>query len=390
MLAPLPARAQSKAATTTPDPRTVHWDDGSLRAGNAMRLDPHFRVQSDLLLTENTDPDDDRFDWARRRIGIDGVLFTRFEFQVERELQDDSPWRDIYGDVRLSQAVRIRAGRFKVPFSTEQTTSAFDLDFLERAPSVSVLSSGRDLGVMVHGRLAHRSLKYEAGLFRSGEGLDLPTPDSRLRTAAGRVTFSPIRDEKDAFTRDLEFGAAIVRSEMPEGLYGAVGHSIGGDRFSEHMYVNGARMRVGVHGLWTAGRLTLRSELLQLTDQRLHQSITGEDLSNLITRGAYVSGVWRVAGKHGQKGPAVDVSARFDRLSFGTANQTDEAFTNPRADHVAPLSQRAWTFGATWIVNRYIKVQGNAIHEQIVDPLNVRDFLVTAPWTSLLRVQFGL
>jgi phosphate-selective porin len=170
---------------------------------------------------------------------------------------------------------------------------------------------------------------------------------------------------------------------MPEGLYGITGRAFDGERFFERMYVNGARTRLGVEGLWSAGRFTMKGELLQLVDERKQQAITGEDLSNLIVRGAYVTGVWRAAGEPGDKSAAVDVSARFDRLAFSSA-------TNPRADHVAPLSQRAWTVGATWTINRCVRVQANAIREQLIDPLGVRDLATLAPWTTVVRIQFGL
>jgi phosphate-selective porin len=385
-----------KGTKKTPDPGTIRWDDGVFRAGDAVRLEPHIRFQTDLLLTDDAEPVDDRFDWARRRIGVDGVLFKRVEFQVERELDSESPWRDVYGDVRISQAIRVRAGRFKIPFSMEHTTSGFDLDFLERATAVTAMSPGRDLGVMVHGRTHNRLLKYEAGVFQHTDSVEVPVDGNRsnvnagLGTLAGRVTIAPVRDDKNKLTRDLQFGASMVRNTMPEGLYGVVGHSLAGDRFFEHMYVNGARSRLGVEGLWSAGRFTLKGELLQLVDERKQQSIEGTDLSDLIVRGSYVSGIWRAYGGHGQKHASVDVSARFDRMSFGSANTTDEAFTNPRADHVAPLARRTLTFGATWTVNRWVRVQGNAVREQLVDPLHVRDLAPVAPWTTLMRLQFGL
>ena len=392
-----PAFAQKGTKKTPQDSGTIRWDDGTFRAGDAVRLEPHLRFQSDVLLTDETRPVDDRFDWARRRIGVDGVLFKRVEFQVERELVDSSsPWRDVYGDVRISQAIHVRAGRFKIPFSMEHTTSGFDLDFLERATAVTAMSPGRDLGIMVHGRTHNRLFKYEAGVFQHTDSVEVPVDGNRsnvnagLGTLAGRVTVAPVRDDKNGLTRDLQFGVAMVRNTMPEGLYGVVGHSLGGDRFFERMNVNGARTRLGVEGLWSAGRFTLKGELLQLTDERKQQAIDGSDLSNLIVRGAYLSGIWRAYGGHGQKHASVDVSARFDRMSFASANTTDEAFTNPRADHVAPLSQRALTFGATWTVNRWIRLQGNAVRAQLVDPLDVRDLAPVAPWTTLMRLQFGL
>jgi phosphate-selective porin len=383
-----PALAQN-GTNAAQDTGTMRWDDGSFRAGDALRLEPHIRFQTDMLLRDQSDSVDDRFDWPRRRIGVDGVLFKRVDFQVERELEADTPWRDVYGDVRITKALRVRVGHFKVPFSTEHTTSGFDLDFLQRPAVVEAMSPNRDVGVMVHGRPSDL-IKYEIGIFRHSDGFVLPFEGHRLGLVVGRVAFAPIRDAKDGLTRDLELGVAATRSAVPEGLNGIVGHSVNDDRFFEHMYVKGARTRVGVNGRWVAGKLTLKGEVLQLTDERKEQAITGADLSNLVTRGAYVSGIWRVHGKHGRKKAAVDIEARFDRMSFSSADQTDEPFTNPRADHVAPLSQRTWTFGATWVVNRWVRVQGNAIREALVDPLGVRDLAPVAPWTALARLQFGL
>jgi phosphate-selective porin len=98
----------------------------------------------------------------------------------------------------------------------------------------------------------------------------------------------------------------------------------------------------------------------------------------------------RVFGESGRNGQAVDVAARFDRLTLGSGDQTDEPFTNPRAEHVAPLSKNTWTFGGNWQVHRWIRVQGNLIREQLVDPLGVRDLVSVPTWTAVTRLQFAL
>ena len=85
-------------------------------AGDAVRLESHARFQTDLLLTDQGEPIDDRFESGRRRIGVDGELFDRLEFQVERELEAESPWRDIYGEVKTaaSLAHEVRCSQFRV------------------------------------------------------------------------------------------------------------------------------------------------------------------------------------------------------------------------------------------------------------------------------------
>ena len=115
--------------------------------------------------------------WGSRRIGVNGELFDRVQFQVERAFQDDddddTAWRDVYADVRINRALQVRGGRFKLPFSMERNTSRDELDFVQRATAVRAISPARDTGVMVHGRVANRIVEYEAGVFQHADGLDL-------------------------------------------------------------------------------------------------------------------------------------------------------------------------------------------------------------------------
>ena len=141
----------------------------SLRWGNQVRIDLHARVQADVSLQEESDAASDRLGWGNRRIGVDGVLFKRVEFQIEREFSDVEPWRDVFADVRMHRALRVRAGHFKVPFSMERTTSDFDLDFIARAASVTDISPGRETGIMLHGRGPRRFFEHEVGVFRLAE-----------------------------------------------------------------------------------------------------------------------------------------------------------------------------------------------------------------------------
>ena len=401
--APFVTAISAYAQASSPQSQSgVRWENDSIRIGDSVRLEPRVRVQADFLLWKDSGPlddvIDDRFSWGSRRIGINGELFDRVQFQVERAFQDDddddTAWRDVYADVRISRALQVRGGRFKLPFSMERNTSRDEIDFVQRATAVRALSPARDTGVMVHGRVANRVVDYEVGVFQHADGLDLvddTNPWGSLGAAlAGRVIVAPIRNRDEGPTRDLQFGAALVRNSMPEGLNSVVGRTFDGERFFDRFNVSGQRTRLGAEGLWRGQRVTLKGEWLQLTDQRTAQAVTGEDLSDLVMRGAYLTGVVRVYGESGGNRPSVDVAVRFDRLTVGSGNDTDEAFTNPRADHVAPLTKNTWTFGGNWQVHRWIRIQGNLLREQLVDPLGVRDLSSEPMWTAVTRFQFAL
>ena len=67
----------------------MQWDDGTIRFGESVSIEPRVRVQGDVLLWNDTGTIEDRFSWGSRRIGVNGELFNRVQFQVERAFQDD-------------------------------------------------------------------------------------------------------------------------------------------------------------------------------------------------------------------------------------------------------------------------------------------------------------
>jgi phosphate-selective porin len=382
------AQTTSEEQTTSKGTSTHDGEGGvfrmgnspSLRLGNQVRIDLHARVQADVSLQEESGAA-----WGNRRIGVDGVLFKRVEFQIERQFSDVEPWRDVFADARVHRALRIRAGHFKVPFSMERTTSDFDLDFVSRAAAVIDISPRRETGIMLHGRGPRRFFKYEFGVFRLAEPPLKPLVESATDGAmltAARFTFTP---------GTASIGVAFTESPLPEGLHGLSGHfDDDGLLSSEDFYVNGRRRRLGVEGRWTAGRLSIKGELLRQADSREGESVSNSDLSDLIVDGGYLSGVWRIVGSPRRSRRAVDVAARFERLGFHSAAQSDAPSVGSRAEYIAPLRQDAWTFGGTWLVNRWVKVQVNAIRDSFVDETRIRREIPQARWRSLMRLQFAM
>jgi phosphate-selective porin len=357
----------------------------SLRLGDNLRVDLHARVQADLRLRDEAGDTGDRFSWGNRRVGIDGELFDRLDFQIERELAVDAPWRDVFADLRLHRALRIRAGHFKVPFSMERTTSAFDLDFIARATAVTEIAPGRETGIMLHGRGPRRLFEYEFGVFRLAEPPVRPFLEDTvhdLRLTAARVTFTP---------GGASVAIAFTESGLPEGFHGSSRHfDDDGLLGSEDFYVNGRRRRLGIEGRWTGGRLTIKGEFVRQADSREGESVTGGNLSDLIVDGGYVSGTWRLVGSSRRSRQAVDAAVRFERLGFGSADTSDLPSLSPRAAHIAGLRQDAVTVGVNWSVTRWVKVQINGIRESVFDVSGIRREVMPTRWRSLMRLQFAM
>src|SRR6476660_2042632 len=137
---------ESSSSTPIPSPQInaetkfVWKEYPSIRSGR-FRIDFRARFSGDRRWSESLadqDAIDDRFDIARRRIGVSGSFGDVIEFQVERELANDVPWRDVYVDVRPKREIGVQAGKFKMPFSLDENTSATNLDFVYRSLAASV------------------------------------------------------------------------------------------------------------------------------------------------------------------------------------------------------------------------------------------------------------
>jgi len=352
-----------------------------LRLGDAVVIKPTARLHADLRTTDADGESDADLDLARRRVGVKGKIASRIEFEVEREIDSTSHWRDVFVDVRASRALQVRGGHFKVPFSREQLTGAGDLDFIDRSRAVDLLAPGRSVGVAVHGRVARRMLGYEAGAFvRDGTRTYAAWPGGNEPTVAGRVTIRPHGSgRRTGRWSDLELGMAAAVSNLEEGRASLRGRLTTKDVFFAPVLVSGRRLRVGGDLDWRPGPLGIRAEFLRADDARQHQGLLGETLSPLRAQGWYVSGVWAVSTR-------VELAARAEQLSFGTPGAPDLQIWTPRAEQLSAVTDRGWTLGVNWTVHRFVRLQVNAVREQVVDRSRP-GATSTAGWSPVVRVQ---
>ncbi|HEY6506456.1 MAG TPA: porin, partial [Vicinamibacterales bacterium] len=298
-----------------------------------LRLDFGARVQLDGRTTPAREDESD-VDLSRKRVTLKGSLGADLEFEVETEIADDRPWRDVFVDYRPLAALRAQAGHFKLPFGLEATTGATRLDFVARSRAGSLLAPGRDWGAMAHGRLWRKRLAYEVGGF-AGQGQGAPT-------WAARVASSPFAGTKGGLA-DLHVGVAVT-NEPTGGVVLRARTALGEDVFPTAFNVAGRRRRMGLEARWRPGPVSVAAEFVRVADDRRGQAISGDDLSPLVAQSWYVSGTWAVTGErkargldrprrpflHGGVG-AIELAGRFERVTFGGGSGTEPASLSPRA-----------------------------------------------------------
>jgi phosphate-selective porin len=383
----------------------------TLQFGEAVRITPTARLHADVRQTGADGSEDVDLDLARRRVGVAGRITSRIEFEVERDIDAAGGWRDAFVDVRATRGLQVRAGHFKVPFSREQLTGAGSLDFIDRSRVADQLAPGRSAGVALHGRVLRRIVGYEAGAFaedgtRRGALAMPPAGEPTLAGPAGEPTLAgrlTIRLQGSArrpgSLGDLEFGIAAATTETQEARASLRGRLTTKAVFFAPVLVSGRRLRVGGDLDWRPGPLGLRAEFLRADDARQHQGLLGETLPPLRSQGWYVSGVWAVAGRraHAKANDrltiaglgGLELAVRTERLSFGTPAAADGHVWTPRAEQISHVGVRAWTLGVNWTLNRVVRLQANAVREEVVS--RARGAAASRPtWTPVARVQLSM
>ena len=416
----------------SPAIRFVWRDHPSLRGGRNFRLDFSVKVQEDAR-----DPGDDPVDFPtwelhRFRVGVDGEVFRKVQFSVEREFSENlnndptrkstkTQWKDVYAEYNAANWLQIRGGQFKIPYGLDQTSGETNLDFIYRSLGGDYLSPGRDVGGEVHGRFFKRGLNYWAGGFqhdgqnsRSSRtvGNDEITVGEAGFTAGGRLTALVFRKYGPTFLKGTEVGGSYAQGNvsdkgfLPNGLRART--VVTQHTYFERMFVNGPRKRYGTELDWVYGPVGARAEYMFVTDARDNQGLGDEDLSDIRGKAWYVQGAWVVTrekldrpidprkGGLGLGGiGALMMSVRFDKLGFDSKQGQDPPFRNTRAETVFPSFDSVWTAGFTYRANRWVKIQGNAIHESLSDAERApkepdTDIPIPKFWSYVLRFQFEI
>jgi len=402
----------SAASAAAQGKRGLVWDDDrpTIVFGEDVTLGIRGRIQLDWRQFE-PDIEEDTFDLRTARIGIQGDLTRHFSYEMEREIDREGTfgdWKDVYLNWKTFDRIRLKGGRFKMPFGLEQNTGPTETDFAYRSLVSTLIAPGRDRGAMIYGELGR--LVYEAGIFDDdganaemeqerfvleGEDLEGVGPSFAGRVQADLLRALPVPNR----LKGANFGFAYTNAYVPEGLNSLKGEAVWGADFFERVYVKGRRQRMGAQFDWTPGPTGLKAEWMQSREQRLNQSNRNEDLSDFITSGWYVSGTWFITGedKDDNINPrqplfqggigAVELGVRFDELALRSASTEGTAFTNPRADYQVPNSDRVWTFGVSWMPIRWVRVVTNAIHETFEDTSRTPIPGTSSFWSGLVRLQ---
>jgi phosphate-selective porin OprO/OprP len=187
---PAPARPAAAAASVTAGAEGfgLRSADGAfaLRFRGGVQYDGRFFAEDTADVAINT--------FAMRRVRADfvGTLYSIYDFRLNVELANSQfELQDAYLEARFSPAVRVRAGKTKVPMGLERLQTPWVVLFPERGFPTALVPN-RDVGVQVSGVVGGGLLEYAAGVYNGtldGGNQDVDASDGK--DVVGRVFFQP-------------------------------------------------------------------------------------------------------------------------------------------------------------------------------------------------------
>lgn len=164
---------------------------------------------------------------------------------------------EVYTDYQFLPGLTARIGEFKVPYTIENELSPTTVELINcYSQSVCYLAgvsgsdkcygmtSGRDIGMMIHGKLFHDFLQYKVAVM-NGQGLNTKDKNSQ-KDVVGNLMIYPLEW--------LSVGGSFIRG---------TGHAIADSEYTGiKTGENYAKKRWSAGGVVTTSRFNLRTEYL--------------------------------------------------------------------------------------------------------------------------------
>ena len=201
----LSVRAEENIQSQAQEVKVVSVETGYKDNFYLKTMDNRFRLDiygyGQLRYTYQTNDitgaeDSSNFQVQRVRLGFKGFAYSdKLKYQLLLSASqsgqfDNVSLLDWFIDYGLTKEFGIRAGQFKVPYSTSFTISASELQFVERTQVDSNFRLDRDDGINLYGSLFDSKLTYNAGVY-NGEGRNKSNPDNG-NLFSGRLIFEPL------------------------------------------------------------------------------------------------------------------------------------------------------------------------------------------------------
>ena len=185
------------------------------------------RIQARYTFTDNdTSADVSQWRVRRAKFWLKGHAYTKdLTYKVQVNFADSGSSKmleDAYLNYSFLKEAQILVGQDKVPFARQELTSSGSQQFVDRSNATDTFKPARDIGAMVHGKVAEGLLEYAVGWYGGG-GQSNPRNNNNNAVAV-RLAVNPLGEMKCSES-DIEYsknplvsvGANWYRNQFTKG-----------------------------------------------------------------------------------------------------------------------------------------------------------------------------
>ncbi len=339
------------------------------------------------------DPVHDTFTFPRQWFMFSGRITKPFGYFVSLANGFDTfSILDVFVDYDYDPKLRIRAGRFKTPFTYEFLVEPVQgLIIPERSLFFNNFAQNRDLGVMAYGRILNNQVDYAVGLFNGTRNGFVDSNDAKNVSAF--LNWKPFGDEENTLFENLNIGGSVFagrRNNLPapnvlRTIVPIAGNAVAGTPF---LAFNADAREVGYQAFWDLHIAYFYKQLAVIAEwgsgfQNYAPSSQVGNKTKIPVQSFYVEAGYLLTGetrssvgivkpnrpfdlRKGKFGPgAWELVGRYDYLDVG-----NEVFTRGFADPNLWTNSISMTdLGMNWHLNQYVKMYFDWQHSIFGDPV---------------------
>lgn len=375
------ARAAEVASQVKPSQSSgqmlAGWDGSHFFMRNdsgSVNMNFEFFGQLDFRGYQSGNHPPNTFAFRRAEGGLRGTLLKYYDFRFQFDLTDGSSTllRDAWVNIHRGDALQIKAGQFREPFSQEEYRGSEHQDFVERS-ALNAMAPGRTPGAMIHGQLFHGAFSYAAGAF-NGKGVQrlntTNTPETIVNLRA-----TPWKNSSVAVLKGLTFGGAYAQGRDRNGSSFIGRSSSRSFVFFGSEPVNGKITRANAEMQYLYGPFALRAEYDQATQYRENLGPGGTNLTGVTGKGFMAQTTYLLTGEtkndsgaiaprrpvFGAEGQPGGLGAWELKFRYDTFQLTDGTSKGNRL--------ATYTAGVNWHLNKFVRYVLDFGVERFQDPV---------------------